>query len=60
MANLIALVSVKEQYMVGICHSLIAADVPHVNAAIREYKMCIRSTFFSVTMTTNAPAKHVP
>jgi hypothetical protein len=59
MTNPIALVGIKEKYMVCICDSLIGADVPHVHTAIREHKVCIRSTFFGAAMTASATAKHV-
>jgi hypothetical protein len=59
MTDLISLAGVKKKYVVGIGHSLIAADVPHVHAAIGEYQMRGRSTFFRAAMTARTAAADV-
>ena len=59
MTDLISLTGIKKKYVVGIGHSLIAADVPHVHAAIGEYQMRDRSTFFRAAMTARTAAADV-
>src|SRR5271155_5706713 len=59
MADLITFAGVEKEYVVGICYSLIAADVPHVNAAIGKYEMCGRNTFFRTAMTASTAAADV-
>jgi Homocysteine S-methyltransferase len=59
MADLITFAGIEEKYVVGICDSLIAADVPHVNAAIRKYKMRGRNTLFHASMPALAAAADV-
>jgi hypothetical protein len=60
MTDLIPLVRVKEQDLVGIGDRLIVPDVPQVNAAIWEYKMRGRDAFFHAAMTARAAAPDVP
>jgi hypothetical protein len=60
MTDLISLVRVKEQDLVGIGDRLIVPDVPQVNAAIGEYKMRGRDAFFHAAMTARAAAPDVP
>ena len=59
MTDLIALAGVKEKYMVRIGYSLIAAHVPHVNAAIGEHEMRGRGAFFRAAMTARTAAADV-
>src|SRR5712671_1567400 len=59
MTDLIALTGVEEKYMVRIGHRLIAADVPHVNAAIGEHEMRGRGAFFRAPMTARTAAADV-
>jgi hypothetical protein len=60
MTDLIPLVRVKEQHLVGIGDRLIVPDVPQVNAAIGKYKMRGRGAFFHAAMTARAAAPDVP
>ena len=60
MTDLIPLVRVKEQHLVGIGDRLIVPDMPQVNAAIGEYKMCGRDAFFHAAMTARTAAPDVP
>jgi len=59
MTDLIALACVKEKYLVRIGYRLIAADVPHVNAAIGKHEMRGRGAFFCAAMTARAAATDV-
>jgi hypothetical protein len=59
MTDLVSLAGVEKKYVVGIGHSLIAADVPHVHAAIREYQLRDRRTFFRAAMTARTAAADV-
>jgi hypothetical protein len=60
MTDLIPLVRVKEQDLVGISHRLIVPHVPQVNAAMGEYKMRGRDAFFHAAMTACAAAPDAP
>jgi hypothetical protein len=59
MTDLIALAGIEEKYMVRIGYRLIAADVPHVNAAIGEHELRGRSAFFCAAMTACSGASDV-
>jgi hypothetical protein len=59
MTDLIALAGVEEKYMVRIGHRLIAADVPHVNAAIGEHELRGGGAFFRAAMTAHTAAADV-
>src|SRR6202044_152223 len=59
MTDLIAFAGVKEKYVVGVCHSLIAADVPQVNAAIWKNEMRGRHAFFRTAMAASTAAADV-
>jgi hypothetical protein len=59
MTDLIALAGVEEKYVVRIGYGLIAADMPHVNAAIGEHEMCGRGAFFDAALTARTGAAEV-
>jgi hypothetical protein len=59
MTDLVSLAGVKEKYVVGIGHSLIAADMPHVHAAIGKYEMRGGGAFFRAAMTARTAAADV-
>jgi hypothetical protein len=43
MTDLIALAGVREGYVIGICHNVLAAHVPQVDSAIGEYEVVAES-----------------
>ena len=43
MTDLIALAGVREGYVIGICHNLLAAHVPQLDSAIGEYEVVAES-----------------
>ena len=59
MTDLVSLAGVKKKYVVGIGHSLIAADVPHVNAAIGKYELRGGGAFLRAAMTARTAAADV-
>jgi hypothetical protein len=59
MAHLIAFALVEKQYMVGISHGLIAADMPHVNTSIGKNEGGCRGAFFRAAVATGPDATDV-
>ena len=60
MTDLIPLVRVEEQNLVGVGDRLIVPDVPQVKSAIGENKMRGRDAFLRAAMTAGAAASDVP
>ena len=60
MAHPVSLTRIEEQDVIGVCHCLIAANVPQVNAAIGINEVRDRSALFSAAMPAAAAANDVP
>ena len=59
MTDLVPLVGIEEQDLVGVGNRLIATDVSQINAAIGEYKVRDRDAFFHAAMTARAVALYI-
>src|SRR6185295_14599790 len=59
MADLVSLVLVEEQYVIGVGHRLVLADVPQIQAAEREHEVRVRGTFIGAAVAAGPAAIYI-